>query len=137
MIIVVDTNIIISALIKESIIRKLILNKNFEFITPSYTLSEIEKYKNEICKKANMTYKEFYLLLDKLFNYIKIMNINFYSNYLKEAKKSISDIKDVPFLACALAFNAVIWSDDQHFKQQKRVKALTTKEMHDLVNVEE
>ena len=43
--VVIDTNIIISALLKDGFSRKLILNEKFKFITPSYTISEISKYK--------------------------------------------------------------------------------------------
>ena len=39
------------------------------------------------------------------------------------------DPDDVIFIATALAFNAIVWSDDIHFKMQNRVKSLTTDEM--------
>ena len=70
--IIIDTNIIISALIKDNLTRKLILNRKFEFLTPSFTLSEINKHKEEICKKAKINSKQFYILLEKLFHYVPI-----------------------------------------------------------------
>jgi len=127
--IVLDTNIIISAIIKNSLTRKLILNKKFELLVPSFSLSEINKHKEEICKKAKISPKQFYILLEKLFNYIKIVNSVFYDNFIKKASKLIKDIYDVPFVACALALNCPIWSDNKHFKQQNKIKIFTTKEM--------
>lgn len=55
---VVDTNIIISALIKAGATRKIIFDRTFELITPSFTISEINKYREEICKKAEISIKE-------------------------------------------------------------------------------
>jgi predicted nucleic acid-binding protein len=52
---VLDTNIIISALIKKGITRKLLLNKNYIFYTPEYTKNEISKYTSLILKKSNLT----------------------------------------------------------------------------------
>lgn len=39
------------------------------------------------------------------------------------------DKEDIPFVACALVFNCPIWSDDQHFQKQKKIKIYTTKEI--------
>jgi len=129
--IVIDTNILISAIIKNGFIRNFVIRSGLEFISPAYTLSEIEKYKEKICKKANMNTDQLVIILQYLINYIKIINPLVYKEYLEESKeimKSI-DIKDAPFLACAMAFDAYIWSDDEHFKKQSRIKVLTTKEI--------
>ncbi|MEK6936099.1 MAG: PIN domain-containing protein [Nanoarchaeota archaeon] len=130
---VIDTNTLISALVKSGETRNFIINRNtdFELISPAYILSEINKYKDEICRKAVMNEEQFYLLLDILFSYIKIINPNFYSEHLKYADELIGpiDIKDVPFLACALAFNCPIWSNDNHFQKQKIVKIFKNKDI--------
>lgn len=39
--VVIDTNRIIAALIKEGISRKIIFNRNFEFVAPDYAIEEI------------------------------------------------------------------------------------------------
>lgn len=39
------------------------------------------------------------------------------------------DQDDVIFIASAIAYNAVIWTDDFHFQKQDKIKILTTKEM--------
>lgn len=48
MILVIDTNRIIAALIKDSISRSIILSGKIEFITLNFGKKEIEKYKEEI-----------------------------------------------------------------------------------------
>ena len=125
---VIDTNIIISAIIKNSLTRKIIFNKDFGFVTPSYTLSEINNHKKELCKKANLDLDKLDKLLGILFNHIKLINYEIYEDYLEKSKKLIDDVDDVSFLACAIATESSIWSNDGHFKAQKRVKVFTTKE---------
>ena len=130
---VVDTNVVISALVKNGFLRDFIINKNssFELITPAYIFSEINKYKDYICKKADINEKQFYFLLVTIFKYIQVINPIYYNSYLNEADKIIGHIHktDVPFIAVALSLNCPVWSDDKHFKKQKRVKVLTTKDM--------
>jgi predicted nucleic acid-binding protein len=126
---VIDTNIIISALIKDSLTRELIPDKNLELITPAYTLTEITKYREEICKKSGTNDVEFNILILILFKKIKIIDPKIYDKYLNEGKELIKDILDIPFIACALAFNCPIWSDDKHFKKQNRIKIFITKDL--------
>lgn len=103
--------------------------------TPAYILSEIDKYKDEILQKANINEKQFYFLLSSLFKYIQVINPIYYNSYLNEADKIIGNIHktDIPFIATALAFNCPVWSDDKHFKKQKRVKVLTNKDVLELL----
>jgi predicted nucleic acid-binding protein len=131
---VLDTNIIISALVKDGFTRDFLINQSqdLEFCTPAHTLTEIIKYKEEICRKSKMNERGFYTLLEILFKYIRIINPVFYYNYLKKAKVLIEHSSDAPFLACAIALDCSVWSDDKHFQKQKIVKILTTKDMVNL-----
>jgi predicted nucleic acid-binding protein len=43
MILIIDTSIIITALLKESPVRKIILNPNFKFYVPDFSLYEVNK----------------------------------------------------------------------------------------------
>lgn len=128
--IVTDTNVIIASLIKNGLARKIILDSKNNFICPSYTLSEIYKYKEEIMKKAGLNELEFSFLLYFIFQKIKIISALEYEDYLSQALNVLKDKKDAPFLALALSFNTeAIWSDDNHFKNQNLMRVLTTKEM--------
>ncbi|MBS3064859.1 MAG: PIN domain-containing protein [DPANN group archaeon] len=128
---VVDTNIILSALIKDSVTRKILADLNFEFFAPSFSLTEIMKYQEYICKKTLMTPRQFGNLLQTIFENIEIIPGDFYKNYLDEANELMKkiDLDDVPFLACAMVLNLEIWSDDKHFKQQDKIKVFTTSEL--------
>ncbi|HLC55414.1 MAG TPA: PIN domain-containing protein [Candidatus Nanoarchaeia archaeon] len=72
--VVVDTNRIIAALIKNGISRRIIMdNKKFEFLIPDHSLIEVEKYREEIKQKAHISDQEFEVLLSLLLEKIEII----------------------------------------------------------------
>ena len=131
--IIVDTNILISALIKDGATRELIVNSNYNLVLPELELKEIENHKYEILGKSGLLEEEFYNLLSNLLKYIKIIRTEKVVDYRKKAFEIIGhiDIDDVIFIATALCFNCPIWSDDMHFKKQNKIKILTTSDMVD------
>lgn len=129
---VIDTNRIIAALIANNSSRKILKNPDYQFIAPDYSLEEIKKYKDEICKKSGLAEEEFAVLLDLIFNNIKIIPESNYVNFIAEAEKLIGkrDIKDAPFLALAIAEKADgIWIDDKDFLIQNKIKIYKTEDL--------
>ncbi len=128
--ILIDTNRIISALIKEGTTRSILFDDFFEFVTPDNTIADIEKYKKEIQKKAKLTDDELELVIELIFEYITVIPESEYTKYLKECKNDISDQGDIPHLAACLATKADgIWAHDPHFKEQNKVKIFTNIDM--------
>ena len=129
--VILDTNILISALIKDSITRKIIFESGLNFYYPEVSLNELHKHTNLILKKSNMGKEDLDLLLNRLFNYIRLIPKHRIVNCLNEANTLLRhiDSDDVVFIAAALISNAAIWSDDKHFQKQKRIKIFTTKDM--------
>ena len=127
---VIDTNCIISSLIKDGISRKIIFSPAIKFITPDHTLNEISKYKKIICKKAKIKSKEFDIIFNLIFEKITIIPKEEYKKFIRSAKKLIDDLDDVPFIALCLASKADgIWSDDTHFKTRKEITIYRTREL--------
>ena len=127
---VIDTSSIISALIKNGISRRNIFSPAIQFITPDHTLREITKYKEMICKKAKITYNEFDILFNLVFEHITIIPKEEYEDFFDSAKTLIDDIDDVPFISLCLAAKADgIWSDDTHFKTRKNIIMFRTREL--------
>ena len=60
---VLDSNIIFSALIKKSTTRNIILSDIFDLHAPEYIFSEITKHKELILKKSKMNNGDFDALL--------------------------------------------------------------------------
>lgn len=132
MLIIIDSNILISALIKNSITRSIILSSDNKFLLPEYSLTEIKNHEKEILYKSRLSREEFIFLMKKLLKYIKIIKTGDIISYKKKAYEIMGKIDedDVLFIACALAYQkSVIWSDDKHFKIQKTIKNYNTKEL--------
>jgi predicted nucleic acid-binding protein len=129
---VIDTNIILSALIKDSITRKIIIESNWEFYYPLISFYEINKYKNLVLKKSNISKEKYELLLMYLFKHIILIKNDKILNNLEKAKNIMFNIdpNDVVFIATALSIkNSIIWSDDNDFKKQNDVLVVNTKEI--------
>ena len=134
--IVIDSNILFSALIKDSITRRIILDYENQFLFPSYIFEEMEIHKTELLTKSKMKEKDFEELLSLLLRKVIIIPNEVLLHYKKEAYQIIKDIDpdDVTFIACALAFNdSVIWSDDKKLKQQSKIRIKNTNEMYSLI----
>ncbi len=135
---VIDTNIIISSLISNSVRRKILLNSGYEFISPEYTYTEIINHIDLIEKKAKITSKDLQYVMDILFSNIKIYPKEEYIECYPEAKNIMSEIDpdDAPFLALAIKAQVDgIWSEDKGFQRQDRVRIYTTKELIELVSL--
>ncbi len=128
---VVDTNIFISALIKDGMARHLLLHLDCELFTIQFSEKEIEKYKHYILKKGQIDNTSFELILNKLKEKVIIIDDRIIMQHFEEAKSIMwpIDPKDTPFIAAALATASDIWSDDPHFQQQNKLKAWKTKDL--------
>ncbi|MCX6666381.1 MAG: PIN domain-containing protein [Euryarchaeota archaeon] len=131
---VIDTNKIIAALIKNGLSRQIITNPIFSFITPDHTLDEISSYETVIRKKGKLSKKEFDLLFALLFGYITIIPKEEYTKFLPMAQTLIEDVDDVPFIALCLAVKTDgIWSDDTHFHTHQKFMIFRTKDLISLL----
>ena len=124
--VVIDSNRVIAALIKDSTTRNILFDNKFEFMAPDTIIMEINKYKATIIEKAGITEEEFDVLLSLIFEHISIVSQNEYVDSLEKFKKDIKDPKDVCYMAVCTSVNAEgIWTHDPHFKEQKNVKMFT------------
>lgn len=128
---VIDTNIIISALIKDSVTRRILADQKFQFVIPEFALSEIDKYKEEIISKSGLNKTNYNLLLTEIMENVDVIPA-VEINKVSEAIKIMDHIdpKDTVFIALALSIhNDGIWSDDKHFDQQNKIKVWKTKDL--------
>lgn len=127
--IILDTNILISALIKDSATRRIIIESGLNLFYPENSFKEILKHKEYILKKADYSGEEFLKIINKLLEYINLIPLKIIEPRLKEANKIMEkiDINDVIFIASALSLNGLIWSEDKDFDKQPIVKVVKTK----------
>ena len=129
---VVDTNIIFSALIKDSITRKILLSTKFEFFTPEYIFVEIQNHSDEIIKRCDLDTEDFELMVDSLMTDVMVVSIDDFKKYIPKAYNIMKDIDedDTSFLALGLMIEGDgIWSNDPHFDKQNEIKVWKTKDM--------
>jgi predicted nucleic acid-binding protein len=126
---IIDTNVLISSLLKDSTTRELLLNESFEFYLPEIVMSEVKKYFTYIIQKSGKSEEEIKKLLNILLENLNLVPIDEYEDQLDEALKIMSKIdeKDTQFIALALSIkNDGIWSNDKHFDKQEKIRNYKT-----------
>lgn len=111
--IVVDTNVIISSLIKsEGITRAalVLLSKipHVDLLTPKIFQQEIKRHIREISIKARLDHKMLLIFLNEITKMIKVVDENRFKKYIKEARDLVTDERDTSFVALALKYRPSI-----------------------------
>ncbi|MBD3261767.1 MAG: PIN domain-containing protein [Candidatus Altiarchaeales archaeon] len=130
--IVIDSNILFSALIKDSTTRKIILEYEGYFFFPYYIFEELEKHKDEIQKKSGLSKDDFNQLLELLLEKVHVIPNEVLDRHKDESIERVKeiDLNDAVFIACALAFpNTILWTDDKKLKQITEIQITNTQEI--------
>jgi len=139
MILIVDANVIISALIRDSKSRELLTISPFTLYSPDTLLDSINKYKEEFIEKSGLSAEDFETLLNFILEKVTIIKQEEYKSKLEQADKIMGhiDIEDVDYIALALSIeNGRIWSDDAHFQKQDKIKSYKTEDIVKIVEKE-
>lgn len=128
---VVDTNILISALLKDdSLTARLLRSNACSYYYPWDGLTEIDYYREYIISKRTkyIQASSFEHALQFVLGSVSIVPSEMYSCKMKEAFSSMKDRdpKDTPFLALALQLGSPLWSNDKHFKDLQKVIVYST-----------
>src|SRR3989338_10657779 len=130
--IIVDTNILFSAILKDSTIRKIILLSPIKFFIPEYALKEIEEHLEEIKEKTNLDHNEFYSIYKILIRSMAVIHFRELDNHKLVAMEIVCDIdkEDTMIIAAALSRpNSILWSEDKPLKKQNEIRVFNTAEM--------
>ena len=128
---VIDANVVISALIADSKTRELIVTLEPNLLTPAFVHDEIENYDDVIVEKSGMEPDRVAQFIDLLFQYIEVVPAEEFYPAIERADAAIGDTDpdDVLYLACAIASDAAIWSDDSDFDEQDVVETYSTSDV--------
>ena len=124
-VVVVDANIIISAILGGKSC-SILFDNRFSFVTASFTIDEVKKYLPHLSAKIRVHRRTLTALLKKLPTLI--YKKNFYKGNLREAVRTIGEIdaKDVDILALALKLETYLWSQNKDFETCGYPKILKT-----------
>ena len=125
-IIVVDTNIIILALISDSRqIRRTLARKDLQFAAPKFIIVELFKHAPKIQKATKLSKDEVLELLSQIINQIKFYDEDLISiGNWTEAFRLCREVdeKDTPYIALTLELEAKLWTNDNELKIGVRSK---------------
>jgi predicted nucleic acid-binding protein len=140
MIVIVDTNIIISAILNPSGkvgLNFIYPNEKIIFIAPEYLKKEIGKHRNRLIKIGGLTEEDFDVLKDIIFTKINFYAEEIFADFINHQTLSLmknGDPKDIPFVAMALFFNVKVWTGDKKLKNHLLTMGLdiciTTEDIH-------
>jgi predicted nucleic acid-binding protein len=126
---VLDTNILVAALIKNSITRRILLLPDLEFLLPAFALDELARHRAKIVRAARLKVDEVDLLLTLLLTSVVVVPFERIAPFppAADALMGAIDPDDVPFVALALAEeHDGIWSNDRAFEKIPGIKLWTT-----------
>ena len=128
---VVDSNILFAALIRDSLTRRLFTDLDAGFFMISYNYEELNEHKQELLKKSGLNSVGFELILEQISKKCILIDDRQLLICWKEATEIMDmiDPDDTPFIAAALAADADIWSDDLHFRKQSKIKIWKTEDL--------
>jgi len=117
-VVIVDTNIIFSALIGKSnaIAEVIIGTKNIRFYTSDYMHIELRNHHEKLKKASKLSNEEIDTAKYELFKYVKFITLAMIpEKYWQEAEILVSDIDidDIAFVALSLYLDAYLWTGDK------------------------
>lgn len=135
MIIVVDTNIAIAAILKRSTTQEILFNPELEPYAPEFIGEEIIKHRQELMKRAGIL-KTSFIRFFRLYSRITIVREEKYAMHKEYVLKFTPDKMDWPFLALAKNLNAVLWTNDRRLREgQNEIRIVTTEELVKLLKI--
>ena len=136
MLLVVDANIVLSALTAGRI-TDLLLSPKLELVAPDLLFTEVWKHKDEIRDKSKLGAEDFETLLTLLKKNIKIISMGEFSALMPQAEEMLGEHKkDAPYVALALKLGCPFWTYEKRFADMGDIKSLTTSDVVKLIKSE-
>lgn len=139
MLLVVDANVVFSALYsKSSTFDVFAVNRIyglFEFVAPEYLFSEIENRLDKLLSKSKLPREEIEEILEFIKGEIEIIPSGEFIDAVPKATQMLGNhIKDVPYVALALKLGCPIFSGEKRLKALPSVKVFTPRELLDMLS---
>ena len=116
---VIDSNILFAALLKESGTSDILFKH--KLYAPEFIFVEFRKYKDYLKGKTKRTDENFSELFDLFERNVILISKEKIESFIERAEKISPDTKDVPYLALALKLRCGLWSNDGDLKEKQDV----------------
>ena len=126
---VVDTNKLLAAFLKNGIVRSILLLSKHEFYTLDYAIFEIEKHKDELLKRIHVKREQFQeLMFELILKNVIVIRSSYIEDLTDDALEICKsfDPDDAPFIALALKLDIPIWSNDKDLREKQDVVPVVT-----------
>ena len=137
MLIVVDANVVFSALIKRSKpLRVFELNKifnKFEFISSEFLFFEFGKRVDKILRFTQFSNEEFIKVFSFIKEEIELIPFGTFKDKVEEAREKSPHLKDLPYVALSLKLDCKILSGDKNLKKCLPDRVITPSEAMEIL----
>ncbi len=130
--IVLDTNVVFGALLRDGLTRRLIVQAPFPLLFPEGLMGELRAHRDRLIERSGLSPEVLRALLDRLARNMELVPTERLAPHLARARRIVAPIDpdDVLFVAACLACEpAILWSEDRRLRRQSEVLVLTTSEM--------
>ena len=125
---VIDSNILFAALLKESGTSEILFKHTL--YAPEFIFEEFRKYENYLKDKTKRTEKDFNELFDLFERNVTLIPKEEIEPFIEQATKISPDEKDIIYLALALKLKCSLWSNDKELKEkQVQIAVYSTEEL--------
>ncbi|HLD83352.1 MAG TPA: PIN domain-containing protein [archaeon] len=130
--VVIDANVFLSALIRDSATRRIIVSYGIEFYFPEPALNRIKKYKDYVLTKSGLSDDDYNKLMAILLKYIALVPEKTIMQKWGDAENIMGAIgpEDIVFAATVLCVkDSVLWANDRYFKRQVTITVFATEDI--------
>lgn len=130
MLVVVDANVLCSALLAKGKTVDLLFSLHIKPIAPELLFIELERHKNELLQKSKLSEADFNELLVLFKKKIRVIPSNEFEDCLQEANELLKPhTKDTEYVALALKFKCPLWSKEKLLKNLGCIEVLDADEV--------
>lgn len=121
--VVVDTNVIFSALLSpKGKISEFFFNPSFDFdfYAPSFILDELKKHHQKLCSISTLSADELEFLKQAILSKVKLIDLEgIGQNSWEKALSLVKGIDefDAPFVALSIEMESLLWTGDKKLKK--------------------
>ena len=125
---VIDSNILFAALLKDSETSNIIFKHTL--YAPEFIFEEFKKYRDYLKGKTKRTEENFNELFNLFERNVILIPKEEIEPFIEKTEKISPDAKDVPYLALALKLRCSLWSNDRDLKEkQDTIRVYSTEDL--------